>query len=60
MASLPRRAGRYGIPEPFSTDPGDSLATSLLCLVVTQAALDRDSAFDHNLRNLVRVRPYKL
>jgi len=47
------------IPSPLSTDPADALVTNLLSLQVRQASLVRNPEIEHNLRNLVGVRPYK-
>jgi hypothetical protein len=47
------------IPSPLSADPVDTDPSNVLCLLVRQASLVRDPAMEHNLRNLVGVRPYK-
>ena len=44
---------------PWSTDGCDTLASNMLSLLVRQAALERNAAIEHNLRDLVGVRPYK-
>jgi hypothetical protein len=47
------------IPSLRSADPHDAYATNLLCVLATQARPIRDSAREHELRNLTRLRPWK-
>ncbi len=37
----------------------ESRAHNLLNLLMKQASQDRDKSFEHHLRNLTRIRPYK-
>jgi hypothetical protein len=45
---------------PTSPLTGDARAVSLLSLLIRQGSDERDSGIEHDLRNLTRIRPYKL
>jgi hypothetical protein len=44
---------------PWSADPRDTLVTNMLVLFVRQASSERNARIEHNLRDLVGVRPFK-
>ncbi len=44
---------------PWSADARDTLANNMLSLFVRQASSERNAEIEHNLRDLVGVRPYK-
>jgi hypothetical protein len=54
-----RRRGVTSIPPVRSKRPEDALASNILILLIKQSMHQRNAAVEHELRNLVRVRPYK-
>jgi hypothetical protein len=49
------------VPRPGSTltSAADVLADDVMCLLLAQASLHRDTAREHWLRNKIGIRPYK-
>jgi hypothetical protein len=56
-----RRLRERGVDQvPSSPLTADGLASNELLLLIKQGSKDRDSNIEHELRNLTRVRRYKL
>jgi hypothetical protein len=45
---------------PVSPLTADARASSLLSLIIRQASKERNASIEHDLRNLTRIRPYKI
>ena len=58
MASFMHKQGIQQIPDsPFTAD---ARVSSMLILLLRQASKVRDASIEHDLRNLTRIRPWKL
>ncbi|MHB1739765.1 MAG: hypothetical protein ACYCXA_09875 [Actinomycetes bacterium] len=54
-----RALGVTRIPEPWSQTPEDARAANLICLMIKQGSPERNSAQEHDLRNITGIRPAK-